>query len=401
MHDMADLQIVADGYFDGNTHHPHGPFTLTVRDGCISEICEGESLCEGMEVRRARFLMPGLVEAHCHLFLDGGELDPVRRAAYLQASHDSMLAVGRRSVGQSLAAGVTLVRDAGDIHGINLLLRAEQQQAQVLPNVLCAGRAIRNARRYGSFMAQELTAQTSPEQLVSELAVHADQIKILMTGILDFEAGTVKGAVQFTQEQATQIVSAARRRGLRTFAHCSGADGIDIALAAGVDSIEHGFFVTREQLQIMADRAVSWVPTFSPVHFQWSHPEIANWSLPTVGNLERILDDHRRQLAHAYALGVPVLVGSDAGSLGVPHGSGCADELILMAAAGVPLCRLLHSATALPRMLWGCAPADIAPGCRAEIVLFDQSPFADLRALRRPVAVVRDGQLSQSEPALS
>lgn len=398
---MPALQIVVDSYFDGSTHHPNGPFTLTVREGCISEIDHGDTPYAGMPVQRARFLMPGLVEAHCHLFLDGGELDPAKRTRYLQASHDEMRALGRQSVRQSLAAGVTLVRDAGDIHGINLRLRDEQRDAQALPTVVCAGRAIRNARRYGSFMAQELTEQTSPAQLVSELAVDADQIKILMTGIIDFEAGAVQGAPQFTQDQATKIVLAARAHGLRTFAHCSGVAGIDIALAAGVDSIEHGFFVTRKQLQIMADRAVCWVPTFSPVHFQWSHPEIVGWSPQAVGNLERILDDHRRQLAHAYALGVPVLVGSDAGSMGVPHGSACVDELMLMADAGISTTQLLHSATVLPRSLWACAPTDIAPGRGAEIVLFDQSPFDDLRALRRPAAVVRGGQLSQPEPALS
>lgn len=398
---MPALQLVVDSYFDGTTHHRDGPFTLTVREGCITEIGHGDASRAAMPVQRARFLMPGLVEAHCHLFLDGAERDPAKRSLALQAPHDAMLAVGRRSVQQSLAAGVTLVRDAGDIHGINLLLRAEQHAARALPTVLCAGRAIRNARRYGSFMAQELTDQTSPRQLVSELAADADQIKILMTGIIDFEAGAVQGAPQFTQQQATQIVSAARMRGLRTFAHCSGEAGIDIALSAGVDSIEHGFFVTRDQLQIMADRAVAWVPTLSPVHFQWSHPEIVGWSAHATGNLERILDDHRRQIDHAYALGVPVLVGSDAGSIGVPHGSGCVDELLLMAAAGVALEKLLHSATALPRRLWGCLPADIAPGRGAEIVLFDQSPFDDPAALRRPAAVVRAGQLSQPEAALS
>ena len=397
---MPGLQIVVQSYFDGSTYHPDGPFTLTVQDGCIHEIRSGERLREGMPVRRAAFLMPGLVEAHSHLFLDGGELDSTKRAAYLKAPRDEMLAVARQSVWQSLEAGVTLVRDAGDIHGINLSLREEQQVAQALPRLLCAGRAIRNARRYGSFMAQELTEQTSPEQLVSELAVQADQIKILMTGIIDFEVGAVLGAPQFTLEQATRMVSAARAHGRRTFAHCSGVDGIALALAAGIDSIEHGFFVTRAQLQTMADRQVSWVPTFSPVYFQWARPEIVGWSANALGNLERILDDHRRQLDHAYALGVPVLVGSDAGSMGVPHGSACVDELMLMADAGIALSKLLHSATALARRLWDCAPTDIVPGCGAEIVLFDQSPFDDLRALRRPSAVLRGSQLSQPETIL-
>lgn len=392
---MHPVHLVVGSYFDGAQYHHAGPYTLTVQNGFIGAICAGETVQEGMPVRRAGFLMPGLAEAHCHLFLDGAEHDLAQRAAYLDAPREAMLAVGRDALRQYHAAGVTLVRDAGDIHGINVQLRDEQRDGPGLPKLLCAGKAIRNAGRYGSFMAQELTDQAGLEHLVRKLATTSDQIKILMTGIIDFEAGEVKGAPQFTLDQTRRIVNEARSRGLRTFAHCSGEAGISVALAAGIDSIEHGFFVTRKQLQIMADKGVTWVPTFSPVFFQWSRPEIAGWSANTVGNLERILDDHRRQLEHAYRIGVPVLVGSDAGSLGVVHGTSCIDELILMAGAGITLAKVLHSATVLPRAIWGCEPVDIAVGRKADLLLLEQSPFDDLSALHRPIAVVRGACSSQ------
>jgi imidazolonepropionase-like amidohydrolase len=299
-----------------------------------------------------------------------------------------MLSVGRRALARAYAAGITLVRDAGDIHGINLELRRERR---ALPGpgcaVLCPGRAIRNAGRYGSFMAQELAPGADLEALVRAVAVDADQIKVLLTGIIDFKAGAVKGPPQFSLDEVRRIVCSARALGRRTFAHCSGALGIDIALAAGIDSIEHGFFVTRAQLHRMADNAVSWVPTFAPVHFQWAHPERAGWDAAAVAMLARILDDQREQLAYAYRIGVPVLVGSDAGSQGVRHGASYIDELMLMAGSGAPLEQVLHSATALPRALWGCAAADVVEGASADLVLFEQSPFDDLSALRRPLAV--------------
>ena len=397
---MQPQQIVVDGYFDGCHSRRDGPYTITLQAGVIDAIVVGEAPADGVVPIRAGFLMPGLVEAHSHLFLDGAELDPARRAAYLRAPRDDMLAVGRRSLERSRAAGVTLVRDAGDIHGINLQLRDElRSSAPAGAGLLCAGRAIRNARRYGGFMAQELTDQTSPERLVAELAPQADQIKILMTGIIDFEAGEVTGPPQFTLEQASRIVLAAKAHGRRTFAHCSGAAGIDLALAAGIDSIEHGFFVTREQLRIMADRAVAWVPTFSPVHFQSARPEIAGWNAKTVDNLARILDQHRRQLDYAYAIGVPVLVGSDAGSIGVPHGRACIDEIILMAGAGVDLRKILHSATVQARALWGCEPVDIALGRKADLLLFDRSPFDDITALYDLAAVVQGERISKPQCA--
>lgn len=391
---MGPQQIVVDSYFDGQHLNARGPYVFSLSQGLIQAIRQGECLDPDVLTQRGVFLMPGMVEAHCHLFLDGGELDLSKRAAYLKFSREAMLAVGRQSLAQAAAAGISLVRDAGDIHGINLQLRSEQGALSATnPTVLCPGRAIRNAGRYGGFMATAMTDEASLDALVADLAGEADQVKILMTGLIDFEAGEVKGPPQFTLQQARRITQIAKARGRRTFAHCSGVAGIDIALAAGIDSIEHGFFITRQQLRVMADQGVSWVPTFSPVHFQWARPELAGWSAQTVTKLEQILDGHRQQLAYAYEIGVPVLVGSDAGSPGVRHGYSYVEELMLMGGAGVRLEQILHSATALPRRLWGCTAANIAIGSSADMVLFDKSPFDDLAALRNVAATYKGGNL--------
>lgn len=381
--------IVTDAYFDGHREVAGGPFTVVLRDGRIEAIERGVVEAPATAtVRRAGYLMPGLVEAHCHLFLDGGELDAGRRAAYLRAPREQMLATGRGSLERSLAAGVTLVRDAGDIHGINLRLRGEAaRQPLRWPKVRCPGAAVRQAGRYGSFMAREVSAASPIEELLHELGPQADEIKVLLTGIIDFEAGAVKGAPQFTPAEAERIARTARALGRRTFVHCSGADGVAIALDAGFDSIEHGFFVTRHQLARMAERGVAWVPTFSPVHFQFRHRELGGWSPAAVAGMARILEQHARRLCEAYALGVPVMVGSDAGSQGVPHGAGCIAEIERMAEAGAPLAGILASATSLPRALWGCAPGEIRPGVPADLLLLAQSPLRDLRALRSPLAV--------------
>lgn len=388
--------IVVDSYFDGKHYLNKGPYTIALREGVIESIRQGDcsSGCSGSgaDVRRAGFLMPGMVEAHCHLFLDGGELDFAKRSAYLKASREEMMAVGRQSLGQSLASGITLIRDAGDIHGINVQLRRELESAtSPQPGVRCPGTAIRKAKRYGSFMAREVTEETSLEEIMSAVAVDADDIKVLMTGIIDFEAGKVKGSPQFSLEETRRIARTAKELELRTFAHCSGEEGIDFAIEAGLNSIEHGFFITREQLRVMADKEITWVPTFSPVHFQWLRPELAGWNAQTVEKLRAILDAHGEQLEYAYQIGVPVLVGSDAGSYGVRHGRSYIEELMLMASTGVDLEKILHSATALPRRLWGCDPVEISVGSRAEFVLLDKSPFDKLAALQRVSAVYKDG----------
>lgn len=395
---MNVLVIVADSYFDGARHHARGPFTIEIVDGRIEEILSGDR-SDGLATRhrhlhgeevtvlRAPFVMPGLVEAHCHLFLDGAELDVEARRKHLTAPRETMLAVGRRSLRQNLGAGVTLVRDAGDAHGINTQLKAESGPAGCA--ILSAGRALRKAGRYGSFMAIEVTDVASIVRAIHELAPTADQLKILLTGIIDFEHARMKGGLQFDLEETRLIVRTARELGRRTFAHCSGLDGLKVAVEAGIDSIEHGFFMERDVLRAMADNGIAWVPTFSPVYFQYERPELAGWNSETVAGLWGILERHFEHIALAAELGVPIVAGSDAGSYGVPHGRGLIDELRFLRQAGLSIEAVLAAATSVPRQLWGCAPADLHPGCRADLIALAGSPFEDIENLRGVRTVAR------------
>lgn len=398
---MTPLAIVAKSYFDGTRHHDRGPFTIRIVDGRIEEVLagdRGEALAtrhrhlrgEDLRIERAPFVMPGLVEAHCHLFLDGAELDFETRKSYLSALRDEMLNVGRRSIRQNLDAGITLIRDAGDLHGINTALKSELAgQNGCVPDLISAGRALRKAGRYGSFMAIEVTDGDSIVRAIHELAPTADQLKILLTGIIDFEHGRMKGGPQFDLEETKLIVRTARKLGKRTFAHCSGAEGLRIAVEAGIDSVEHGFFMERDILQAMADKAIAWVPTFAPVYFQYARPELSGWSQQTVTGLWRILEQHFEMVALGDELGVPIVAGSDAGSYGVPHGGGLIDELGFLHQAGLPLEKVLAAATSVPRRLWGRDSADIRPGAAADLVLLDGSPFADFERLRHAHRVIR------------
>jgi imidazolonepropionase-like amidohydrolase len=395
----GNYAVVAASYFDGEGHFPDGPYTVVVENGTIADIAPG-SLADalgrrGVPVRHAPFLMPGLVEAHCHLFLDGGQLDFTARTEYLNASGDEMREVARANIAANLAAGVTLVVDAGDRYGINHDIRFESRSV----TVRSAGLALRRPGRYGGFMAREVGSREEIAAAVREIGKTADDLKVIQTGIIDFQAGEVKGKPQFDAEELRFIVSLAREKGLRTFVHCSGAAGLEEAVAAGVDSIEHGFFMTRDLLRGMADRGIAWVPTFSPVYFQWQHPEVAGWDKPTVANLRRILDSHFEHVGLAAGMGVPVIAGSDAGSHGVRHGEGLTDELDFLIMAGLSMEKVLGSATSLPRQRWGVEPARIAVGQRAEFIALAGSPFADPCHLHKVEAVYGGGILHDASPA--
>ena len=374
--------IVAQGWFDGARHHAR-PVTVVVDGDRIADVLAGDA-AGALPATRCGFLMPGLVDAHCHLFLDGGELDFATRTRHLEAPFERMMEVARANVRRHLAAGVTLVRDAGDRYGVNHAARG----GSATLSIRSAGIALRRPGRYGGFMAREIATEDEARDAIREIAADADDLKIIETGIIDFESGTVKGAPQFDARTLETIVRCAHAAGLRTFAHCSGSEGIAVAVDAGVDSIEHGFFMTREILARMADRGTAWVPTFAPVQFQWRRPELAGWPPATVAKLRAILDAHEEHVAVAARLGVNLCAGSDAGSPGVVHGGSLIDEIDHFLACGLTMERSLAAASSLPRRLGGAEPADIRRGARAEMALFEGDPFADAAHLRRPAGVV-------------
>lgn len=356
-------KIQTSSYFDGQSLHLDGPFVLEIDSGAYQSIRPGSD----PEAERADFLMPSLVESHAHLFLDGDELDAPKRGEHLKRPREELLECGRRNLWRYRSLGVRTLRDAGDAHGVNLELRSEAEAAGM--KLLAAASGLRKAKRYGSFMAREVESFASLEDAVRETAKNADAIKIILTGIIDFENGVVKGEPQFDHDETKLIVETAHSLGLKTFAHCSGVAGLEVAARAGVDSIEHGFFMDLPTLELMAQKGIAWTPTLLPVHFQWSRPECCGWSPAAVDKLRGILDNHCERLLQAERLGVPLLAGSDAGSYGVKHGFGLFEEMALLRQAGLAEETVLRSVTSEPRRQLGLPPVPVAVGARADFLL--------------------------------
>lgn len=393
----ATLALVVDGWFDGETRHS-GPTTFTITHGHISAIDTGDhsaALTErGLRVERGAFLLPGLVDAHVHLFLDGAPTEQAVRSAHLKQPLEQLVEAARTSARQSLALGITQVRDAGDRHGINNRVRAEAESPNSdLARVRSTGLGIKRAKRYGAFMATDVDDAQSIRDSIQSLSIANDEIKLILTGIIDFDAGAVTDEPQFTLDEARVVVDAARSHGRATMVHCSGPKGLAIAAAAGVGSIEHGFFMSRDTLALMAENQVAWTPTFCPVHFQWAQPQAVGWKPETVGNLRRILDEHAQHLLIARELGVPLLLGTDAGSMGVEHGHAVFDEIDRYLEAGLSLQDTLRAATAANRRHFGQAHTTLRPGAAWDAVLLARDPFEHIQALRQVVKVWRSTAL--------
>jgi imidazolonepropionase-like amidohydrolase len=347
-------------------------------------------------------LLPGLIEAHAHFFLEGGELDLDKRAAYLEQSPEQLLALAMPRLEKLVGLGVVAVRDAGDRHGVGLALSRLSKSAEppLMPYVDSPGAAIHHRGRYGSFMAEAIEDYASPAACVeARVKAGADRIKLIPTGIINFKKGAVTTSPQMSEDEIRAIVLAAQSLGRQTLAHASGDEGIEHAVEGGVDSIEHGFFVRDDQLAKMRDRNIAWVPTFAPVQKQVDHAGRMGWDSEIVANLMRILDQHAASLVNAQSMGVTIIAGSDAGSVGVAHGVDFLSELELMERAGLTPLAVVNSATGAGSMRLAFREkfGQIQAGFLSRFLLTRHSPLESVANLRMPKLVVFDGAVIESD----
>jgi imidazolonepropionase-like amidohydrolase len=341
-------------------------------------------------------LLPGLTDAHTHFFLEGGELDPNKRSAYLQQTSDELLGHTKQRLDKLVRLGIIAARDAGDKDGVGLALSRlySGNERPLMPYVDSPGAAINLRGRYGSFMAEPFEDCLTARQCVEErVKGGADRIKLIPTGIINFKKGAVTAAPQMSAELIGAFAAAAKAFGKQTLAHASGDVGIDHVIDGGVDTIEHGFFVRDDQLAKMRDKQIAWVPTFAPVQKQVDHADWMGWDAEVVANLIKILDQHATSLTKAHAMGVQVIAGSDAGSYGVAHGLGFLYELELMQRAGLSPLAVINSATGAgsKRLAFKEKFGQIKPGFLSRFIVTRHSPLESVVNLGKERIIVFDG----------
>lgn len=346
-------------------------------------------------------LLPGLIEAHAHLFLAGGELNLAKRSAHLTQTSQEFLSAAHARLEKLVRLGIIAVRDAGDRHGVGLALSKlyANEARPVMPYVDSPGAAIHRRGRYGGFMAEPLENHPSLKACVqSRIHAGAHRIKLIATDIIDFKEARVTKEPQMTIGEVAELVRTAQEFNRQTFAHASGDDGIERVIEGRVESVEHGFFVRADQLARMRDRQIAWVPTIAPVQKQIEHAARLGWDERVVSNLHRILEQHAASLQKAHEMGVPIIAGSDAGSYSVMHGIGLLEELELLEHAGLSAISVINAATGTSAQRLGYKErfGQIKPGFRSRFILTKHSPLNGTSNLRKPKYVVFDGAVYDS-----
>lgn len=377
--------IACDGWFSERAHK--GPAWLKIEAGLITEIAS--TAPRGAPVARENvdrlYLLPLLADTHVHVYMEPWPVDPAKRRPPGGDEFEIEVCRAMRRVDQALSEGIGLLRDMGDPHGINLeVKRRLAGRGGPAPELLVAGPGFHRPKKYGRYLGVAHDNVASILAAIDQLhrQREIDFIKVVTTGIVDFTEQRVKQAPQYTIEELTAVVDHAHKLGYQVASHCSGPEGIDINLAAGVDFIEHAYFVREDQVDRMAANGTRWTPTLAPVYAQTFHRE-TGWPEAVRQSIAAILDEHAVRIAYGRSRGASVLAGTDAGSPGVGMGAGLRIELERLATAGIAPEQLLQTATVGNAAAVGAKfySPTLRVGGPASFALYRKCPWEDIRHL--------------------
>ena len=372
---------------------------VLVDDDRIAEVGEGHAENFGESVTRhdlrSRTLMPGLIDCHVHLRNDG-VADP--RAQSVADTDAVAVLRSARNARRTLDAGVTTIRDCGSRNGIDFSLRAAARQGLCeTPRLVLSGVMICMTGGHGWTLGLEADGQDGLRRAArAQIKAGADNVKLIASGGI-LTPGTEIGAPQFTVEEMAAAVEEAHAAGKTACAHAHGTTAIKNAVRAGVDSIEHGYLIDDEGIQMMLDRGTFLVATSAAVRNVVKHGVAAGIRPEVVRKAEAAIERHVDGFKRAYKAGVRMAMGTDTGVPFTDHGNNL-DELAHLVEMGVPPMEAISIATSKSAELLRMSDriGSIEVGKQADFVVVDGDPLQDITILQdrnKILLVAIDGRI--------
>lgn len=347
-------------------------------------------------------VFPGLIDSHVHLVMSGAT-DPSIRKHQLKSTYPDRRESIAAHLRQHMACGVMAVRDGGDHNGDTLRYKWDTAKLpRSLVTIASPGRARHAPGRYGKLIGIPVGEGMTLAKSAFGTDSRRDHLKLVNSGLNSLTQFGVESPPQFEEAELSQIVALARRHGQPTMVHANGHLPVKLAVNAGCDSIEHGFFMGRENMRRMADQGVVWVPTavtmkaYTDYLKSQGHRSDPSFAEVSRRNLEHQLE----QISTARKLGVTLALGTDAGSPGVHHGLSVKEELQLFISAGFSVEGAIRCASRNGALLMGLPDrGKIAPGMRADFVAVKAPPEQVPDDLHRITHRVVEGRLIDMDAA--
>jgi len=399
---MSETVIINAGWLiDGTGGSVRKNIRLRIQNGIISLISDsgpGDSLNDRVIDFGSDTILPCLVDSHVHLCMSGTD-DPVAREKQLSAGFDEIKGFISEHIKRQLSYGVLAVRDGGDGYAHALRYRNEYPDIKKMPiDIRVAGRAWHCAGRYGCLIGRPPQDNHSLAEAIQTDHEEKDHIKIVNSGLNSLKEFGKETLPQFSVEELSDAVRVAIKCGRRVMVHANGKKPVAAALAAGCNSIEHGFFMGVENLKIMAEKSIVWVPTACTMKAYAEHMKPGSIE----HEVSRMNLDHQlEQISKARELGVTIALGTDAGSIGVYHGSAVIDEIELFLQAGYSLPEAVRSSSKNGVELLGINDFGIlASGKPATFLAVKGDPSKFPGSLSAIQAIYINGKLSEKKSSL-
>ena len=408
----VDTVIHAGTLLDRPGKEPRRNASLLIAKGKVASIQDGHvKTPDGATLidLKDRFVLPGLIDCHVHLTSDRAGLEGQLASVTDSVADRSYEAAWNAR--KTLDAGFTTVRNLGSSDGVTLALRdAIAKEWAIGPRIIDAGSGISTTsghmdsklgfrEEFHDVLDRHETlcdgADDCRQAVRKQIGRGVDVIKIATTGGVNSRIGAGLGAQMFDDEaKAKAIVETAHLYDKKVAVHAHGADGINLALRAGADSIEHGTLIDDESLKLFKSSGAYYVPTLSTINGYLERiaanpnayaPEVRkkiDWRLSVTGDA----------LKKAVPAGVKIAFGTDAGVS--KHGRN-ADEFELMVKFGMTPATAIQAATVNAADLLGIADqaGSLEPGKSADLIAVQGDPLADVTVLKKVAFVMKEGKV--------
>jgi len=391
---------------------PRGPSSVVIRNGKIAEVLTGYQLGPaGATVidLKDKFVLPGLIDSHVHLSSDAGG-----NAGLIESMTDSPARAAYRAAGnakKTLMAGFTTVRNLGDA-GSTLALRDSIAAGDLPgPRIIDAGRGISTTSGHADktlSLSEDLHDSIGQENLCDgadscrravrlQVRRGVDVIKIAATAGVNSRISAGLGRQMFDDE-VKALVDTAHLYGKKVAVHAHGVDGINMALAVGADSIEHGTMLNDASIKLFKSSGAYYVPTLSTVngYIERLAKDPNAYPPAVLAKVKWRIEVTGKSLAKAYPAGVKIAFGTDAGVS--KHGKN-ADEFEMMVKHGMPASAAIHAATVNASALLGVDKevGTIEQGKSADLIAVSGNPLSDITVLKSVNFVMKDGLVFKDE----
>jgi imidazolonepropionase-like amidohydrolase len=377
--------VRAGVFYDGTLEPPKTHVDIVLDKGKVGEIRAASGQCD----LEAACVTPGLVNAHAHL---EGSGEPDMMGMIQTTTPNQRLLRAVENARKSVKAGITTIRDVGSSNKIAADVRDAIEEERIPgPRMRAAGAVLCMTGGHGWPIGRAVDSPWDARKAVREqMWDGADCIKMIATGGV-MTKGAVPGNAQLTPDELGAAIDEAHRHGLRVAAHAIGTQGIKNALRAGIDSIEHGTLLDDEAIGLFKERAVYLVPTLSAPTCILAHLEDGHQPRYVVEKARGLNDAMLKNIRNAYDSGVRIAGGSDAGTPYNYHEDYAQEVELMWSLLGMTPQQALHAATNVAADLIGLHRGILALGEPADMLLLPRDAGKDVRALREPQVVLKNG----------